>query len=423
MIVRDPRDPFHHWRLGAALERMKHTAAALDAYRDALKIDPKYRDARYSLAGLLYGTRQFDESGQCCRDGLELDPEDTNLSEILSNALFEMGKLDEAIAVSRAALKANPQDHVARHGLSSILLRARRWDEAAAFLEQEIKSEPNVPAPILQLGLVREAQGRLDEATAAYRRANELRPKFYGFTSPLALALARQGKLEEASKLLTDVADVEPKDWGSFYAAVACRFIKDGAGYDKVRKAMLDRNGKGMNLRGIDFTVKVWLLDPKVTRELPEFTAMAERAAIEGKGGRYYFRHQGSVEMTRGLVALRNREWEKAIEWCNAAPGHIQEAAPSHATGGVLGARQSCEAACRAIKAMAIHGQGGADRLRAAREELAAAEAILKENLDNPAMLSELNNFRFARILADEAAALLGETSFEPAPPPRDLMR
>lgn len=408
MIARDPRDPFWHYWLGKALQQMKDNTAAAEAYRDAIELFPKYHEARYVLVSLLLNSKQYEQAVQLCREATALDPKVGIYNSYLVRALSAMGKTDEAIAACRAALASDPKDYSARFRLADTLRSAGRFDEAAYELELLIEAEPKSAGSHWQhwqLGRVRELQGRLKDAIAAYRRAKELSPTTNFYDHYLAKALAKTGEIAEASKLLTEIALRDQTSEGGLSGGIACRAIKDGPGYEKVRKELLDRYGKGSDFTGIDHTVKVWLLDPKLTDELPVITALAERAVTEGKLSPYYRKFQGYVEMTRGLAALRNGEWSKAIEWCDAAPGHTTE--------GRL--RSECEAACRAIKAMALYRLGGEERQTAAREELAATEKILTEGENDLVMPTTINHL-FARILADEAGELLNDVKHDPMP-------
>jgi len=406
MIARDPRDPFWHYWLGKSHQQMKDNMAAAEAYRDAIELFPKYYKARVALISLLRNSKEYGQVVELCREGISLEPKQDDYNNYLEFSLSAMGKTDEAIAACRAAVAADPKSNLARFRLVSALSNARRFDDAVYELELLIEADPKEAGLHFQLGRLRERQGRVKEAIAAFRRAKELAPSDYILVHNLALGLANAGEIAEASKLLTELASRDQTSNDGLYAGIACRAIKDGPGYEKVRKELLDRYGAGSDFTGIDHTVKVWLLDPKLTDELPVITALAERGVTEGKLSPYYRQFQGYVEMTRGLAALRNGEWSRAIEWCDAAPGHV-------AVGRL---RTECDAACRAIKAMALYRQGGEERQTTARKELASAEKILTEG-ENDLVVATTINHLFARILADEAAELLNGMKNEPMPP------
>jgi tetratricopeptide (TPR) repeat protein len=118
--------------IAAALCDLKHTEAAIDALRMALRFDPTHAPAIANL---------------------------------------------EALAASPVKTKLSPREiSEARVGvaLSATLAQLHRYDEAIGMAERAIELAPMIADPLINLGWLYTVLGRNDDALAACRRATEL---------------------------------------------------------------------------------------------------------------------------------------------------------------------------------------------------------------------------------------------------------
>lgn len=95
--------------LGNAEEKLGDRQAAEDAFRKALGIDPKSRDALNNLAWLLYQEKRLDEAESFARKALsEPGPDSYLVLDTLARVLAAKGSCDEAVRTFQQAIDAVP---------------------------------------------------------------------------------------------------------------------------------------------------------------------------------------------------------------------------------------------------------------------------------------------------------------------------
>jgi Flp pilus assembly protein TadD len=96
--------------LGFVLERQGLTDEATEAYRKAIKLDPKSASANYNLGSSLARSGKFAEAERHLRTAIEADPKNAAAHQTLAQVLESLGRADEArreIGIAKA-LKAAP---------------------------------------------------------------------------------------------------------------------------------------------------------------------------------------------------------------------------------------------------------------------------------------------------------------------------
>lgn len=110
----DASQPQAHDMLGSAFEAVGRWADALEQFRQALRAQPDYVDARYNLALALARFAKFDEAVDNFRPVAAAYPENARLQDQLGELLARDGKFSEAIAQFEKALALDPADETAR---------------------------------------------------------------------------------------------------------------------------------------------------------------------------------------------------------------------------------------------------------------------------------------------------------------------
>lgn len=115
--------------------RTDQKAAAIAAYRRALKTDPDHGPALLGLAETLLLRKRFDEVIELTIRASENAPADPLPLELLSDALLGKGALEDAIEAAEAALKLDPKSLAALVRLSTL---ARKTADHKAALRHAL---------------------------------------------------------------------------------------------------------------------------------------------------------------------------------------------------------------------------------------------------------------------------------------------
>ncbi|WP_297833795.1 tetratricopeptide repeat protein [uncultured Roseibium sp.] len=179
--------------------RVDQKAAAIAAYRKALKADPDYGPALIGLSQTLLLRKRFDEVIELTIRASERAPADPLPLDLLSDALAGKGALEDAREAALAALKLSPRSIQTHVRLSSI---ARKFGDHGAALKHALAAhdlDKSAKEPLNALGA----------ALAALKYSNQARS--------VLTAMSRGDGLEPAIRELVEglvVAERKSPDAG-----------------------------------------------------------------------------------------------------------------------------------------------------------------------------------------------------------------
>jgi len=184
---------------------------AILEYRNALKLDPRFGDARYKLAdALLKDDRQVDAAREYVR-AAELLPDRADVQLKAGAVLLSAREFQRAQRAGEAALQADPKSVDAQLLIAHAYAGLKETAAAIREIEEAIQLAPEDSRPYTSLGTLRLAEGDREKAAAAYRRAVELDPKSIPARLALALFHWRGDARDEAEAELRQAIAVDPK--------------------------------------------------------------------------------------------------------------------------------------------------------------------------------------------------------------------
>ena len=154
----------------------KYSEAALE-YRNALKIDARYGDARWKLAGALDASGRKPDAYREYLRAAELLPKRSDVQERAAAVYLGARNFAEARKHAEAALAVDPRNTVAQLLLANALANLNDVPAAIREIEEAIQITPLDSRSYTALGGLRLAEGNRKEAESAYRKAVELDPK------------------------------------------------------------------------------------------------------------------------------------------------------------------------------------------------------------------------------------------------------
>lgn len=165
--------------LGLLRMQAGDTAAAEQAYRQALALAPDHVRTRVNLGVLLAGAARFDEAEALYLAALARAPDDVAALTNLGLLREETRRYGEAEALQRHALALAPELPELHCHLADLLARKPGGgEEAEHHYREALRLRPGDAIAHSNLGALRFDQGRTDEAEAEMRTALALRPGF-----------------------------------------------------------------------------------------------------------------------------------------------------------------------------------------------------------------------------------------------------
>jgi tetratricopeptide (TPR) repeat protein len=193
--------------------------AALDAAREALKLDPTDAGAQLLSVILLSQIGKIDEAVAAARAALKDDPSNADINRTLGYVLTQFGRTEDAITLYKTLLERYPNNReivrLARSGLSVAYVNINEYAKGEAELELLLQLDPDEAGVNNDLGYLYADQGKnLEKAESMIRKAVQEEPERSAYLDSLGWVLFKRGRikdavepLEKAVKNLTDGGD------------------------------------------------------------------------------------------------------------------------------------------------------------------------------------------------------------------------
>ena len=134
--------PELRYLLAAAHEGRDDTDAAEEGYREALRLNPNYFEARHDLGRLLLHAGRFADAAAELQAAAALRPTHVSLLLDLAVALGQAGQLDQAVEVLGRAQKIDPTNAVVYNDLGMVFVKRRDFRQAAEQFAKAVELDP-----------------------------------------------------------------------------------------------------------------------------------------------------------------------------------------------------------------------------------------------------------------------------------------
>jgi tetratricopeptide (TPR) repeat protein len=178
----------HPWYLlGAVYQAQGERPAAMECFRESIRLRPEFAHAHYHLGITLAEQFRFPEAEECLFHALALKPDFPDCFTRLGEVLATQGKTEHAESMYRQAALLQPS--AARFlTLASMLFRENKVNEAFEAFARAAESEPGSAEVHTSWGTALISLGQTDEAIARLHQAIRLQPDHapaYGFLGEL----------------------------------------------------------------------------------------------------------------------------------------------------------------------------------------------------------------------------------------------
>jgi serine/threonine protein kinase/tetratricopeptide (TPR) repeat protein len=318
-------EAYRHYQLGLDFERRFLLAEAVHEFQEAIRLDPQFALAYWSLS-LTYriqgdfrnsdelwpkieqlqsrlprkdllgfqaagATRAGDLAGmrQILESVLKEFPREDRAREALARSLYSEGEADRGISILKEGLQLDPRDDVLLNVLGYLQAGSGNLAAALQANDQYMAVRPNDPNPWDTRGDILYGSNHDDEAVAAYRKVMALKPDFIGYEDYIKLAVvyADQKKfaladsaLEEYGKRVTGVS--------KFYVSVfAGQFQETRGDLEGARasyqRAVRDLAGAGQNSGASDALQSLAFISLLTGQGLASDLALVRQQKLSGQ--------------------------------------------------------------------------------------------------------------------------------------------
>jgi len=210
----------------------KRIDAAIDNYKQAVELDPRYAIAYASLArayGLLYmfklSPAALDLGRANCEVALRLAPDLAEAHLALASIFEYSGNQQGALREIARALSLDPSNPSTLVWQAMIYTRLNRWEDAEKTLRRILKEHPNYFIAYNELGRGLHGQGKYQAAVQAYRAASLAAPRSAVVLSNLGGEYLQIGEFAEGTETLKKSLALDPdSDAAALNLSLAMRY-------------------------------------------------------------------------------------------------------------------------------------------------------------------------------------------------------
>jgi tetratricopeptide (TPR) repeat protein len=184
---------------------------AVDAYRQAIKLDPNLAAAYHGLGRVYVNMGRAADALGPMRTAVRLDPANAFAHVNLAITLENLRRFDEALTELNEAKRLSPKDATIHNELGNLLNNylGRTSDGLAAYLEAR-RLDPDQPAIQHNVGLSLIQLGKSSEAIGPLQEALRLDPEYRNARYLLSDAYGKLGRYEEAIDSWTKFLELVP---------------------------------------------------------------------------------------------------------------------------------------------------------------------------------------------------------------------
>jgi eukaryotic-like serine/threonine-protein kinase len=244
----DTRSPeaytaFQEAEMSKKQDNDKGLDSAIDKYKQAVELDPRYATAYAQLAWAYL--RFYDVHGDSgalslahenAETALTLNPNLVVGHLALSSLLLQSGDDKGATREVSKALSLDPDNPNTLAYQGDFLATLNRWAEAESTFKRLLKTRPNNWLVHNELGALYNSEGKYPQAVIEFRAASLAAPKNAMSLNNLGSVFLQQGRVAEAKVALKRSLDLNDSEWAEKTMAASLR--SEGAPADAIPFAL-----------------------------------------------------------------------------------------------------------------------------------------------------------------------------------------
>ena len=209
--MRHPDQPNFSVELGDAMRHAGNSSGAIDAYRQALVLDPLSSRAQRRLGATLGSVGQQDEAVAVLQGALEHEPENALLWYEQALVESRAGKHEQAIEHLRKALQLKPDFADAENNLGINLVQTGDQQGAEAAFRAALVINPYDDGANANLGRLLAGKGDWKQAAFHLQKATQLDPADANAHMAYSVVLLQMGRLPDAEREAETAVKADPQ--------------------------------------------------------------------------------------------------------------------------------------------------------------------------------------------------------------------
>ncbi len=216
-------------RLGFCRMSLNQFDAAIAAYQEALKAQPKDLKLNMSLAEAYEKAGQFEKAEETYGTLAQINPTDARTYYGQAYRMYDAaGKFDKAIGPAKKIMELEPKNEGGIYNLGLIYFKLQKYDEAIDAFKQVVAVKPEMSNAWFQIGSCYFQQKKYKDAIEAYKKFTSLAPDEVGGWLSLGVSYMYDKNFEGALEPMKKAVEIKPDNASAqFNLAIVYINLKD----------------------------------------------------------------------------------------------------------------------------------------------------------------------------------------------------
>jgi tetratricopeptide (TPR) repeat protein len=197
-IKLDPKYPEAHNNLGNVYNKMGQYNKAITEYTKALIMRPNYNEAYNNMGSAYTKMRNFQKAIELHKAALQINPKSEKTYNNLGVAYSNAGDVENAIKSYQSSIRINPHFLNARINLGMMYRTSRQFDKAIKVFNEALGIFSADAGLYFNLGDTYAAMKKTERALYAYNRALQINPNYPEAINNIGLLFMNNKRFDEA---------------------------------------------------------------------------------------------------------------------------------------------------------------------------------------------------------------------------------
>ena len=186
------------YNFGVVYEKLDRPNEAIDAYEQAIRIKPDYADAYLALGNAYGKLGRYQDSVEACKQAIRIRPDYVEAYNNLGFAYGSLGLYQQEIDACRQAVKIQPDYAQAYNNIGVAYGSLGDYQQEIDACRQAVKIQPDYAQAYNNIGAACYKLGRYADAIEAYSQAVKIKPDYTEAHDNLAYAYLMIGDKKSA---------------------------------------------------------------------------------------------------------------------------------------------------------------------------------------------------------------------------------
>ncbi len=223
----NPKRAMYHFYKGSKYLEAKSFKDALDSFKTAIKIDPKFSKAYGGMAKVFIANNQLDKAEKVLQEALKLNKNYIEGYQLLGEIYEKRNNLDTSIKYYEKAYELNPKNIERTFNLGNLNIKTKNFSKAKKYFHKAIQESKNDNELHLKIGDILFENNLTDEAIDFYNQLAEEAPNYLEVYNRLGIAYRKKKQFDLAIESYNKALILGNKeDEAVYYNIGRCYFEK-----------------------------------------------------------------------------------------------------------------------------------------------------------------------------------------------------